>query len=416
MVARAQILAGKYRALRALGEGGFGVVLEAEHLGHGGRVAIKVLHAELAEKPHVLARFQREARALAALRGEHVARILDVVTLPGEAPFIVMELLRGNDLGKLVASRGALPVATAVDHVLQACSAIAEAHALGLVHRDIKPSNLFLTARPDGSPCIKVLDFGIAKSTHSTSGPTSITRTQDVVGTPLYMAPEQMRSSRTVDARTDIWALGATLYELLAGTPAFGGATVSDVYAMILTDSPAPLPASVPAPLASAIARCLAKRPEDRFPDVAALHAALAPFGSGRAPRLDETGAAQAMSVPPVAFDTLPVQSYTLPLGTVARDRTRAPLFAALAVVVAGAGLFGITGASASVTPAARPATAVVESPRELSLTTTPAAPAMTSKRVAKARSRTVRVVEAPVVAVETTPAPASTVATSRFE
>ena len=413
MIGCGEVLAGKYRALRTLGEGGFGVVLEAEHLGHGGRVAIKLLRPELATQEPILARFLREARALAAMRGEHVARILDVAG--GAEPFIVMEHLQGHDLGKLVASRGALPVVSAVDHVLQACTAIAEAHALGIVHRDIKPSNLFLAARPDGSACIKVLDFGIAKAS-TTPDAVSITRTQDVVGTPLYMAPEQMRSSRNVDPRTDVWALGATLSELLAGKPAFGGATMSEIYAMVLTETPAPLPAEVPAPVAAAIFRCLEKKPEHRFPDVASFAAAIAPYASGRVTPL-VTGP----SLAPVAMpETIAAQQHTMPLGTLATrsSRARTPLLAALAAVAALGVFVAIPRAGAAPAPAARRA-AVVETPRDLitpDLTLSP--PVAAPKRaVAKARKPVEAKPAAPEPAIATPPPAAPRgVATSRFE
>ncbi|MBX3229345.1 MAG: serine/threonine protein kinase [Labilithrix sp.] len=353
---RGQILAGKYLVERTLGEGGFGIVLEATHLVLGERVAIKVLKAELARDEVVVARFLREARAAARIRGEHVARVLDVGSSPGEPPYIVMEHLVGNDLGKLVATRGALPVATAIDHILQACTALAEAHALGIVHRDVKPSNLFLTTRPDGTPSLKVLDFGIAKAAPTSDAAPSFTRTQDVVGTPLYMAPEQMRSAKVVDRRTDVWALGATLYELLAGKPAFDGATVSDIYAMVLTESPAPLDVSVPAPVAAAIACCLEKTAERRFPDVTSFAAAIAPFGTGRvgAPTV---GAMTAGSLPPASLPvtTLPqtvlAQRHTLalsPIATAPRARTRRGALLALLALAA------VVGAAIAVYPRAR--------------------------------------------------------------
>jgi serine/threonine-protein kinase len=399
-----------------LGEGGFGVVLEAEHLGHGGRVAIKLLRPELAVQAPIVARFLREARALASMRGEHVARILDVASGPGE-PFIVMEYLKGNDLGKLVAARGALPVASAVDHVLQACTAIAEAHALGIVHRDIKPSNLFLTTRPDGSACIKVLDFGIAKAiTPNANGAASITRTQDVVGTPLYMAPEQMRSAKIVDPRTDVWALGATLYELLAGKPAFGGATISEIYAMVLTDAPAPLASEIPAPIVAAVLRCLEKKPEHRFPDVASFAAAIAPYASSRVAPLATSPSLGPVAMPVVMPETISAQHYTLPLGTIATAgrRARTPVLAALAAIAALGVFVAIPRVEAAPATMAR-RTPVVEAPRVMAhaeLTLAPAAPKpVTKPRKSLEPTKSSQTEEANVPP----PAPRG-VATSRFE
>jgi len=357
MLSFGHILAGKYRVERVLGEGGFGVVVEAEHLVLGGRVAIKVLKREAAAQEHVVARFLREARSAARIQSEHVVRVLDVGSAPGEPPYIVMEHLRGNDLAKVVGTRGALPVTTAVDYALQTCIALAAAHALGIVHRDIKPSNLFVTSRPDGTPCIKVLDFGIAKAMPTAEDGPSLTRTQDVVGTPLYMAPEQMRSARVVDARTDVWALGATLYELLAGTPAFAGATLSDIYAAVLTDTPAPLGPSVPPALATVIARCLAKKPEQRFADITALAASLAPFGSGRVAPLASPGAltgapmdASSLPLGGSLPDTLLAMHHTVALGTIANARSRRSWRTAL---VAGVGL-ALVIASVVIVPRAR--------------------------------------------------------------
>lgn len=274
------VLDGKYRIERVIGEGGFGFVLQAEHLVLRERVAIKMLRHERMTAPHIAERFLREARSVARLRGEHVVRVLDVGTSANAAPYIVMEYLRGTDLADVVGARGPLPIPLAVECIRQACAALAEAHALGIVHRDIKPSNLYLTTRSDGSPCIKVLDFGIAKAPPASLAEKSITRTQDIVGTPLYMPPEQMRSGKIADPRIDVWALGATLYELLSGRPAFDGDSLSEICARVCSDAPQALPHLPPA-LWSAIERCLEKNPQQRFHDVDALAAALAPFRAG---------------------------------------------------------------------------------------------------------------------------------------
>ena len=204
------VLAGKYRVDRVLGVGGMGVVVAATHLQLQQRVALKfMLDAGLAQ-PTQVERFGREARAAVRLRSDHVARVLDVGTLETGSPYIVMEYLDGSDIGSVLEQRGAMPVDMAVDCVLQACDAVAEAHALGIVHRDLKPRNLFLTTRNDGRALVKVLDFGISK--HTTGSDLSLTRTTEIMGSPSYMSPEQFRSAKLVDERTDIWALGAILY------------------------------------------------------------------------------------------------------------------------------------------------------------------------------------------------------------
>src|SRR4051812_480796 len=209
-----QILGGKYRVDRVLGAGGMGMVVAATHLQLDERIAIKFLLPEALRNPEAVARFGREAKAAVKIRGEHVARVIDVGSFENGAPYMVMEHLDGRDLSSFIHERGAMPMSDAVDAVLQACEALAEAHALGIVHRDLKPANLFLTRRPDGTPSIKVLDFGISKLT-APGADHSMTKTSAVMGSPLYMSPEQMTASRGVDARTDIWALGVVLYELL---------------------------------------------------------------------------------------------------------------------------------------------------------------------------------------------------------
>ena len=233
-----------------------------------------------------VARFLREARAAVRMKGEHVTRVLDVASLPSGLPYIVMEHLEGADLASVVETKGWLPISLAVDYVLQTCEALAEAHALGIVHRDIKPSNLFLTTRADGSPCIKVLDFGISKAMATPDGRApelNLTQTQAILGSPQYMAPEQMRSSKRVDGRTDIWAIGATLHELLTGAPPFEAKSMPELFAMILEDAPPRLcerRPDVPPALEAVVARCLQKDPGKRFADVHELARALAPLGS----------------------------------------------------------------------------------------------------------------------------------------
>ena len=273
------VIGAKYRVERVLGAGGMGVVLAARHLELDEMVAIKMLLPHLPASGDAAARFLREAKAAIRIRDEHVVRVLDVARLPSGSPYIVMEYLEGTDLGQLVERSGALEVDDAVTYVLQACEAIAAAHALGIIHRDLKPANLFLTHASDGAPCIKVLDFGISKVASPEGGAPGLTSTETVMGTPCFMSPEQLRSTRDVDGRTDIWSMGAILHALLTGAPPYDGESNADVSAKIIRDSPTPLRTLRPdasEALEATVLRCLQKDPALRLPDVASLADALA--------------------------------------------------------------------------------------------------------------------------------------------
>ncbi|HEU4583118.1 MAG TPA: serine/threonine-protein kinase [Polyangiaceae bacterium] len=278
------ILCDRYRVDRVLGAGGMGVVVLAEHIELRERVAIKFLLDSAAEDPELSERFLREARAAVKIRSEHVVRVSDVGRLPSGAPYLVMEYLEGEDLGQRL-ERGPVPIEDAVDYVIQCCEAMHVAHRSGIVHRDLKPANLFLSQRPDGSPIIKVLDFGISKVAGPEAQQLSLTRTQAMMGSPLYMSPEQMRSSKDVGPATDIWALGVILHELISGDVPFSGSAVTEVLVKVMQDAPPRLRAlrpEVPEALEAAVLRCLAKSPGERFPTVAALAVALTPFASGQ--------------------------------------------------------------------------------------------------------------------------------------
>jgi serine/threonine-protein kinase len=283
-----QILLGKYRIERVLGVGGMGVVVAATHVTLEERVAIKFLLPDALKNQEAVARFLREARAAVRIKSEHVARVTDVGTLETGAPYMIMEYLDGGDLGSLAKARGAMPVETAVEYLLQACEALAEAHGMGIVHRDLKPSNLFVASRADGTPSVKVLDFGISKITGmgASGADLGMTKTTTIMGSPLYMSPEQMASSRDVDARTDIWALGAILFELLTGRVPFQADTITQLCAMILQQRAEPLRnfrPDAPEGLQMVISRCLEKDRNQRYANVADFANALAPFAPRRA-------------------------------------------------------------------------------------------------------------------------------------
>lgn len=361
------IIGGKYRVERALGRGGMGVVVLARDEVLGRRVAIKLLRAAGHRDE---ARFLREARAVARLTSEHAPRILEIGTLDDGAPFLVMEYQGGSDLGRVLHDRGRLPPAIAVDYVLQASEVLAEAHALGIVHRDLKPSNLFLAARVDGTPRILVLDFGIAKTTpgferiDGIDGETSLTATSAVIGSPLYMSPEQLHSAKDVDARTDLWSLGVVLQELLTGRPPFEAESAAAMGAKIAAGAPTPLAEGCPdAPpgLAAVLLRCLEKDPNRRFQDIAELAQALSPFASeasrlsvDRIARVARAGLLSGDAVALAPTLAAPARATT----TRGWDAPRAPTRRRIPYVAAGAALLAIGAASFSLRPGATSAPA----------------------------------------------------------
>ncbi len=274
------VIGGTYVIERLLGEGGMGAVFVAHEERLGRRVAIKVLLAEVGKNAEAVARFEREARSAAALQSDHVTRVLSVGHLEGGAPYIVMELLEGEDLASLLAKRGALAPLEVAELMLPVCEALTEAHAIGIVHRDLKPANIFLARRPTGATNVKVLDFGISKSATGSASPT-LTKTTAVMGTPMYMSPEQLKEAKSVDGRADIWALGVVMYELLAAVPPFNSDALAELCAFILTAEPEPLTRrrpDMPPALASIVHRCLEKDPNRRFADIGELRAALTAF------------------------------------------------------------------------------------------------------------------------------------------
>jgi eukaryotic-like serine/threonine-protein kinase len=386
------LIAGKFRVDRILGKGGMGVVLAATHVHLGHRVAIKVLQPEHARSSHVVERFVREARAAATLRGENICRVTDVGALEDGAPYIVMELLDGTDLARVLATQGPVPVSRAASYVLEACVGVAEAHAYGIVHRDLKPANLFIAHGPDGSQVIKVLDFGIAKSPEGTNDDFSLTRTDSVLGSPGYMSPEQLRSSRDVDLRTDIWSLGVILFELVSGRRPFIAQTITELAIKVTMDKRPPFQVAMPPGFDQVIDRCLAKDPTHRFADLGSLAQALAPYAGGDGRELSTTvnrmlqgvqrpstpvGIANdvAPTVPPTGFAgdmiyaNIPTDPVPTTLGSSVRSIDTTPQaprgrrggviiglgIGMFAVVVSAAIFFGVRGSSGESTRPAKP-------------------------------------------------------------
>lgn len=299
------VLAEKYEVTRILGMGGMGVVAAAHHRELDKPVALKFMHEEVADE-QAIDRFLREARAAARLQSEHVGHVLDVGRRADGVPYLVMEYLEGRDLAQISEQRGPLDVAEVVEYILQACEAMAEAHALGIVHRDLKPRNLFVAMRPDGRPLVKVLDVGISKE-QLVPGPDV---THAALGSPAYMSPEHVRSARAVDPRADIWSLGVILYQLLVGSLPFAGATITDVIFRVMIDPAPPLAAArpdLPPGLVAVIERCLEKDRAKRFDSVAALAYELMPFAPARARAPDDDLGSIVPGVtaaPPVAAQT----------------------------------------------------------------------------------------------------------------
>ncbi|HWO24546.1 MAG TPA: serine/threonine-protein kinase [Kofleriaceae bacterium] len=292
------VVADKYRLERVLGRGGMGMVIEAKHVRLGTRVALKFLHRSILGNETVPERFLREARATAGMRSEHVCRVFDVGEFDG-TPYLVMELLEGTDLEKVLRRETRLPPQIACNYLIQACAGISEAHAAQIVHRDLKPGNLFLVNRPDGGQLLKVLDFGIAKAPQESE--LGLTGTNAILGSPAYMSLEQLRSSRLVDTRSDIWSLGVILYELVAGCRPFNGQGVADLALRIAMEEMPKLPENLTFPeitspgvtsgkgasgkaarvreaLDAIIAKCLDRDPDRRYQSVAELALALVPF------------------------------------------------------------------------------------------------------------------------------------------
>jgi serine/threonine-protein kinase len=356
-------IAGKYVVERVLKRGGMGVVLAARHAELAQPVAIKVLLPELAGDASMVARFLREGRAVSALRSDHVVRVHDVGRLEGGTPYLVMEMLHGSDLDRRVRKQGPLAWQEAVGYVMQVCEALVEAHALGIVHRDLKPSNLFLVDLPSGVTTVKVLDFGISKTNGLDAAMHeghAITTTEAVLGSPTFMAPEQLKSAKYVDARADIWSLGLVLYFLITGKLAFDAETLGAYLVKILQEEPIPVRsvrADIPEELAVIIHHCLEKDPDRRFQSAVDLRAALAPFAPFAAHTSGLYAAARVtgnFAVPPLPHFTGLSPSAPTPAGGLLGGPTPAGPYGPSASTPAG--MFGPSMATPAAYQAAPPA------------------------------------------------------------
>jgi serine/threonine-protein kinase len=358
------VIDSKYRVVEVLGSGGMGIVLGCKHIALDSDVALKVLLPKFQKNGVLRERFLREARSAAQLRSSHVTKILDVGTDTSGAPYIVMERLRGVDLETLVKRQGVIEEKQAINLVLQACEALAEAHTEGIIHRDLKPENLFLVSEGREGR-VKVLDFGISKVIHDQR---ALTGTAEVMGTPHFMSPEQFKSARDVTARTDVWALGAVLYRLLTGALPFESNEYVELLTRIMREPPIPIEQRRPSlsrGMCELVRRCLEKDPMARFANAHELRTALRAVREAQSDRiaLAATVSMEAPLMKPVGPTLLP-------------PKKRRPLRYALAALLVAAAAAGFTQRSAAMN-ALRPAHL---SPDEVSSTITPLeAPASTA-------------------------------------
>jgi eukaryotic-like serine/threonine-protein kinase len=396
-----QIVAGKYEVERVLARGGTGLVVKARHLQLLEPCAIKFMLPEVLGTPMARERFLREARACARLKSDHVVRIFDVGELDAETPYMVLEYLEGADLEDHLDRCRPLPVAETAVYVLQMCAALAEAHALGIIHRDLKPANVFLARLPDGTTRVKLLDFGISKVLEGAAGvDQSQTVEGTIMGTPLFMAPEQARGDE-VDARTDIWAVGVILYNLLTGRLPFESNQSMRTLAYVLSREPVPpsrhLP-SIPPALEQLILRCLQKDPAARPASVNEIAAAIAPFAEGEGAllslhvrRIFESSADGRPSLPQI---DLPVTAARRPTARTLLDPQR-PRWMVPAVISALVVAVLLGGALAPRSPESSPPPAALHA-GDAVINAAPALPAVAPSPVVSAKPAPPRDTPAP--------------------
>ncbi|WP_437878792.1 serine/threonine protein kinase [Sorangium sp. So ce513] len=281
-----EIIDGKYRIVRLLGQGGMGAVFEGENVRIRRRVAIKLLHASISSQAESVARFEREAQAAARIGSDHICEVLDLGVLPDGTRYMVMEYLEGETLGAKIQRHGRLGPETTVPIMVQVLEALGAAHAAGIIHRDLKPDNIFIVPSKAGlSNFVKVLDFGVSKFSQLAGAEMSMTRTGAVVGTPYYMSPEQARGSSPVDQRTDIYAMGVLLYQATTGQVPFDAATFNELLFKIVLEA-APLPQQLVPDLdpefSGIIQKAMAREPGARFQSCAEFKNALLAWAAAR--------------------------------------------------------------------------------------------------------------------------------------
>jgi len=415
MITIGSTVGGKYRLVRLLGDGGMGSVYEALHVGLGSRVAIKVLHPELARRTGLVERFLQEARVAAQIRSPHVVHVTDVDRTPEGDAYIVMGLLEGESLSSVLDRQRKLPPPLACEYATQILAALEAAHALGVIHRDLKPENVFVTFA-GGKPVLKLIDFGIAKA-RRTEEQKNLTVAGVVMGTAEYMAPEQARSADKVDARADVYAVGVMLYEMIAGSRPVSGEDARVVAHKVERGEAIPLLLAAPeAPreLAGLVHRAMAARPELRFPSATEMRVAIDEVVSGKRAGTPGAGAGQpslrqaaitpppaveveppvntqrapplATALQPPAFGAVPAAGAPGPAGgRVRRSRGSVVALVGLPVLV-GAGVVGVLvatgqfGSSPAAAPAsaaipAAPATSIAEEPHSVPAPADPRSP-----------------------------------------
>ncbi len=393
------LLGGKYELLRLVGAGGMGAVYESRNSWTGRRVAIKVLHPEFARKQEVLARFFREAQAATRIAHPNIVEVLDLGQDPADGAFyIVQEFLDGRDLRAVMDEAGAMSPRRAVEIMAPVMAALAAAHAHGVVHRDIKPENIFVSLGPDGSVTPKLIDFGVSKMVDQAPDLLSRTMPGTTLGTPYYMSPEQCRGDALLDGRSDVWGVGAVLYEMLSGELAFDAPNYNSLIVKIVTSAPDPLgdrAPGVPASLAALVHRALTAKLDARLPSMEAF--------------LDALQRCSLDDAPPAPSPRMP--SSRVPSSRVPSSRVARPL--AVGLGVACALLLGLASRGSAVhsapAPTARPTMAPVAriAPAVVEVVEVPVVAAR-PRAIARPRSVTApRTAPRSVVAATVPPAPA---------
>ncbi|MFO8074132.1 MAG: serine/threonine-protein kinase [Polyangia bacterium] len=321
------VLDGKYDLTRLLGEGGMGAVFEATHTLIGRRLAVKFLHPQFATSEEVIERFHREAQAAARIGHENIIDVTDMGMADDGAPYIVMEFLEGTDVRGLIEEGGAVPVKRAAHIMVQALSALQAAHEAGIIHRDLKPDNIFLTQKSTNPDYVKLLDFGISKFRALESDDVKgLTQTGTVLGTPHYMSPEQARGDQDISARSDIYAMGVILYQMLTGQLPFDAANYNALLIKILTEEPVPpeeLAPDLPEDVVAVVKRAMARDPADRFEDAAEFRRHLLPFAPGMSDLGTELSAASRTEIRKALYST--ATPFEMSQSGIGKSRRRLP-------------------------------------------------------------------------------------------